>query len=92
MLNNDPGSLGSGPGSGSPHDTDEEWFESLTDIPLMPVVIHSVSLKLVLSQLLLQVNISFHLVSMSQLIPYSCCFVSLVKHYVAVFSKKALCE
>ncbi|CAL8364047.1 unnamed protein product [Arctogadus glacialis] len=53
LGNIDPVSPGSGPGS-SPHDTDEEWFESLTDTLSVPVIIHSVSLKFMLCQLLLQ--------------------------------------
>ncbi|CAL8397194.1 unnamed protein product [Gadus morhua 'NCC'] len=55
LGNIDPGSPSSGPGS-SPHDTDEEWFEALTDTLSVPVIIHSVSLKLMLCQLLLQLE------------------------------------
>ena len=69
----DHGSPGSGPGS-SPHGPDVQRVESLTDTLPSPVIDHSHSATLVASQL--QVNISFHLVSMSQLIPYSCCLVA----------------
>ncbi|CAL8371969.1 unnamed protein product [Boreogadus saida] len=56
MLGNiDRVSPGSGPGS-SPHDSDEEWFEALTDTLSVPVILHSVSLKLMLCQLLLQLE------------------------------------
>jgi hypothetical protein len=92
LGNIDPGSPSSGPGS-SPHDTDEEWFEALTDTLSVPVIIHSVSLKLMLCQLLLQVNISFHRVSMSTLIPlFLLFFLPCQTLPGAVFSKKALCK
>ena len=63
----DPGSLGFGPGS-TPHDTDVQRVESLTDTLPSPVIVHSLSAKLVAPQLCLQVNISFHLVSKSIMI------------------------
>ncbi|CAL8296354.1 unnamed protein product [Lota lota] len=54
-VNMDPGSLGSGPGS-TPHGIDVERVESLTDTLPSPVIVHSFSLKLVLSHLLLQLE------------------------------------
>ena len=85
LLTMDPGSPGSGPGS-SPHGPDVQRVESLTDTLPSPVIDQSHSAKLVASQL--QVNISFHLVFMSQLIPYSCCFVALVKLFTLLLFTK----